>query len=423
MKKLLFLIIVLALALTMLASCDVVSGIVCQHRDADDNNLCDKCEEKYTDGKDLPDYAICQHRDADDSGLCDYCNGVYSDGDDTTYPHQHRDKTDDGKCDKCGTAYSDGTDLTDTVTICQHRDIDDNSLCDKCGKIYIDGKDIPDAPACQHRDEDDNNICDKCKEAYTDGKDMPDAPICQHRDANDNNICDKCGKAYTDGKDISDAPICQHRDADDNSLCDKCNKSYTDGTDLTHSHSFTAWTNYSANGNVSCEERLFYRTCDTCGGIEWKTGTYAEHSFSTSIVEPTCKDEGAETKTCSICGLVETNSIPTTSHTYSTAYTSNNSFHWLECIHCGAKKDETEHTPDTDGFCSVCNRPIGATEGIIYDKSIDGTYAEVIGYEGNRNTDPRQCHKPWLFCVRLLLQPYERSDPRQCYKHWRFCVQ
>ena len=286
MKRLFFLVIVLALSLTMLASCDAVSGIVCQHRDADDDSLCDMCGQDYTDGADV-----------------DFC--------------QHRDKTDDGRCDKCGKTYSDGAD----GDFCQHRDEDDSGLCDYCNGVYSDGDDT----TYPH----------------------------QHRDKTDDGKCDRCGTAYSDG------------------------------TDLTNQHSFTAWTNYSANGNVSCEERLFYRTCETCGDIEWKTGTYAEHIFSTSIVEPTCKDEGAETKTCSICGLVETNSIPTTSHTYSTTYSASNSFHWLECIHCGAKKNEAEHTSDSDGFCSVCNRPVGATEGVIYDKSANDTYAEVIGYSGS----------------------------------------
>ena len=86
---------------------------------------------------------------------------------------QHRDADDNSLCDKCGEGYTDGKDIDDTPT-CQHRDADDNSLCDKCGESYTDGKDIDDTPTCQHRDADDNSLCDKCGEVYTDGKDLPD---------------------------------------------------------------------------------------------------------------------------------------------------------------------------------------------------------------------------------------------------------
>ena len=85
---------------------------VCQHRDIDDDSLCDKCYEAYTDGKDTPAAIICQHRDVDDDSLCDKCYEAYTDGKDTP-----------------------------AATICQHRDVDDDSLCDKCSNDYADGID------------------------------------------------------------------------------------------------------------------------------------------------------------------------------------------------------------------------------------------------------------------------------------------
>ena len=51
MKKL-FALLVCVLLVFALISCGDDS---CSHRDADDNSLCDKCGESYTDGKDLPD--------------------------------------------------------------------------------------------------------------------------------------------------------------------------------------------------------------------------------------------------------------------------------------------------------------------------------------------------------------------------------
>ena len=82
--------------------------------------------------------------------------------------------------------------------------------------------------------------------------------------------------------------------------------------------------------------------------------------------------------------------------------------HWLKCD-CGDTKDFNvhsggtatceekaickdcsqgygnfvEHTPDASGFCSDCELPMTATEGLIIDTSSDGTYAEVVGYSGS----------------------------------------
>lgn len=128
--------------------------------------------------------AICQHRDVNDDGVCDRCDNPYTDGTDLVIPCQHRDKDDDGSCDRCEEAYSDGKDI---FAACQHRDADDNSACDKCGESYEDGKDIPDSPICQHRDADDNGKCDKCAEDYEDGMDNL---ICLHGDANKDHLCD-----------------------------------------------------------------------------------------------------------------------------------------------------------------------------------------------------------------------------------------
>jgi len=234
---------------------------------------------------------------------------------------------------------------------------------------------------CQHRDSDDNSLCDTCGEAYADGLDT-EIYICRHRDANDDGKCDECRRAYTDGKDIADT-ICQHRDADDDSKCDKCNADYTDGADVTHSHSFGDWILYGDAANTPCQDRLFYRTCPSCNDIEWKNGGYESHTFQTVTIAPTCTAEGYDEKTCSSCGLVEkVNEKPIADHNYKTTYTTDASFHWLDCEDCDATKSYAEHIADESGSCTVCGQPILPTEGIVYDLSADGTYAEVIAYNG-----------------------------------------
>ena len=106
MKKLLIMLFCIIATLT-LAACEKQS---CSHRDADDNSLCDNCDESYTDGKDI-EAAPCQHRDADDNTLCDNCGESYSDGKDIeNAPCQHCDSDNNSRCDKCGESYSDDID-------------------------------------------------------------------------------------------------------------------------------------------------------------------------------------------------------------------------------------------------------------------------------------------------------------------------
>ena len=157
MKRILSLILALALVFA-LSACGGNGGgntNTCQHKDADDNALCDKCGEAFEDGKDLPD--PCTHRDADDNALCD----------------------------NCGVAFEDEKDVPDP---CTHRDADDNALCDNCGEAFEDGKDLPDEPVCEHKDENKDHACDNGCSAF----------IGTCEDANGDSYCDYgCGKEFS----------------------------------------------------------------------------------------------------------------------------------------------------------------------------------------------------------------------------------
>ena len=111
-----------------------------------------------------------------------------------------------------------------------------------------------------------------------------------------------------------------------------------------HVHTFGEWTLFS-DKDTPCQNKLYFRVCPDCNGIEWKQGEYTDHEWITE-------------------------------------YSFDNSFHWRVCNTCGEIKDKAEHTPDKSGACSVCKALVGVTEGVVYDVSADGICAEVIGYQG-----------------------------------------
>ena len=151
---------------------------------------------------------------------------------------------------------------------------------------------------------------------------------------------------------------------------------------IPHVHSYGEWELYN-NGETDCEKKLYHRICATCSNIEWKDGTYQDHNFTTITTPATCQAGGYDTKTCQNCGKVEVcNETPIADHTFASTYTTDNSFHWFKCQFCSAINGKAEHTLDDNGICTACNMVIGATEGILYGISTDGTYAEVIGYTG-----------------------------------------
>ena len=108
-----------------------------------------------------------------------------------------------------------------------------------------------------------------------------------------------------------------------------------------------------------------------------------EHIWETVTTSPTCTDVGYDTITCKLCGeSIKANETDPIEHTYGENYVIDDNYHWFRCIRCDAAKDKELHTLDESGVCTVCQLPITETPGVIYAKAADGTYAEVIGYDG-----------------------------------------
>ena len=149
-----------------------------------------------------------------------------------------------------------------------------------------------------------------------------------------------------------------------------------------HVHTFGDWVEFT-DSDTPCEQKSFFQECATCDSIEWKQGSDEDHDWEIVTTDPTCQEQGYDTKTCSICGKVEIeNYKDKLDHVWATEYAYDQAYHWFGCNGCEDVKEKAEHTLDETGECTVCHAIVGSTEGVLYEISEDGTYAKVIGYEG-----------------------------------------
>ena len=208
--------------------------------------------------------------------------------------------------------------------------------------------------------------------------------------------CKKCGevithqtvinaKGHTEVIDEAISATCTNTGLTAGKHCSTCDKVLVEqGIVPTLPHTYSEWV---VTKTANCgQDGEMTRSC-TCGAKQTEViyGAGMHGEIIDPAVEPTCTTTGlTEGKHCSYCGtvLVQQEVVPTLEHVYNTTYSFDNSFHWYACKGCGTAKDKEEHQLDDGGLCSVCDQPIGSTIGIIYDKSADGTYAEVVGYEG-----------------------------------------
>ena len=114
--------------------------------------------------------------------------------------------------------------------------------------------------------------------------------------------------------------------------------------EIKKNHSFGEWTLYN-EGETDCAKKIYRRTCSDCSAIEWKEGKYEDHVWGTE-------------------------------------YISDASQHWKKCKNCAVLTAKEDHTEGDEGICALCDAPLGDTAGIVYGVSADGTYAEVVAYEG-----------------------------------------
>ena len=153
-------------------------------------------------------------------------------------------------------------------------------------------------------------------------------------------------------------------------------------TTIPHVHAFGKWTTVK---EATCTEKGEQERICACGEKEMQSVDMVAHTEVTDeAVAPTCTATGlTEGKHCSVCNEVLTKQeIIDISHNWSTEYQGDKNVHWICCSECNETGEKVAHSIGSDGYCSVCDKPITGTEGVIYNVSADGSYAEVIDYTG-----------------------------------------
>ncbi len=196
-----------------------------------------------------------------------------------------------------------------------------------------------------------------------------------------------------------------------NYKCTKCNATKTEtASPLGHSFSST----YYIDKEATClEEGSKSLHCSRCTVKKSITAIPAKgHSWNNGVITttPTCGKDGVRTYSCSSCTEAKTEAIQktdahtydnacdtscnvcgntrTVSHSYQTTWSKDGSKHWHACSICGAKKDETSHTPGaaatetTAQTCTTCGYVIKAALGhthsysSTWEKDVSGHWHE-----------------------------------------------
>ena len=257
----------------------------------------------------------------------------------------------------------------------------------------------------------------------------------------ENNVCKNCGlditvdHVHTVVIDEAIEPTCESIGLTEGRHCSVCEKIIVKQEVVPElGHEFSA---YVSDGNATCQaDGTKTAKCTREGCTETTTtrdiGSKKDHTFVATTVAPTCTSKGYTLYVCACsysyfdnyvdtiphvfdkevaraeylkqsatctnpaqyyktceCGKAGTASFNyggTIAHTYSEDWSHDSTAHWREAVcGCDASSDYSAHQ-NVKGFCSTCKRPLNSTVGVIYDLSADGTYAEVIGYEGTDTT-------------------------------------
>lgn len=196
--------------------------------------------------------------------------------------------------------------------------------------------------------------------------------------------CSVCQNVESDGHDWDAGQTTLHpsckTEGEKAYTCITCHQKKTESLPKTSDHSYGAWTEVN--------DSVHTHTCSVCDKEETAT-----HTWNSGVItqNATCKEAGTKTFTCTACNTTkaEVIAILTThtydhacdpdcnicgqtrsiTHSYKSAWSKDQTTHWLECAVCKDKKDEAEHTPGakatetTAQTCTTCGYILKAALG------------------------------------------------------------
>lgn len=159
---------------------------------------------------------------------------------------------------------------------------------------------------------------------------------------------------------------------------------------VTCKHNFSVKSNEFLASEASCTSpATYYYACSICGEkgmTTYTVGSALPHTFdkkvatSTYLVKNvTCVDEAEYYYSCS-CGAKGSDKFTADaswSHDFSNDWFISADGHWHQCLDCGAKKDNAEHTPNGNNVCDKCQ----------FVLSNDGTHYHSFGDAWVSNDD------------------------------------
>ena len=162
-------------------------------------------------------------------------------------------------------------------------------------------------------------------------------------------VKDACADGHSFTSYVSNGDATCTDDGTKTAKCERCGTSETVTDEGSAGHLFGEWV-LSASGGAGCDTKLYFRVCDACRDIEWKQGSYDDHSWSVITVNPTCQMRGYDEKICTSCGALEKiNYTDTVDHLFEN-YVSNNN---ATCTADGTKTSKCNWCDVTDTVVEI----------------------------------------------------------------------